>query len=279
MPGPTPSTSTQVVENKLPAWVDQAGQANYNEAVRIGEKPLEQYPGSTVAPMSQTTQQAISFFKDALPGLGADTAEASSIFRTMNDPEAMTSRIQSLLNPYIDNVENKALSALDRARTQALMANADKAIASKAFGGSRSAIVDAVTNAEFGNQAGILSAGLRKEGFDTASALAKELATTAGQGLLATGEQKQSSALKNLTALLQLGQTEQGQAQRELDADVAKFLERRDKDIADLNLRLATLGMTPYSTTQTTNTTSTEGSRGFDPATLILGLLSIGLGL
>lgn len=278
MSGPTPSTSTQISKTELPEWVNNAGKSNYDEAVRIGNKPLEQYAGPRVAPMSDTTTQAFSIFKDALPTLGADTNAASGLFSEMSDPTKMIARANQYQNPYIDQVENKALDALDRSRVQSLMSNSDKAIKSKMFGGSRSAIVDAVTNAETANSAGILSAGLRKEGFDTANTLARNDISSAAQGLLATGETKQSNALKNLQALMSIGTAEQGQGQKVIDADMAKFDEARNKDTNALNLRMSALGMTPYNTSTTTNGTATQGSAGFDPAQFIMGLLSVGMG-
>lgn len=274
----SPSTSTQVVKNEIPEWINKAGQDNYKEAVRIGEKPLQQFPGSTVAPMSGTTKQAIDYFKGELPGMGEDFNEASDIFSMMSDPGRMGSAVTGYLNPYIDEVENKALGALDRSRQLSLMQNADKAIQSKAFGGSRSAIVDAVTNSEAANNAGLLSSTLRKEGFDTAGRNLRSDLTSAGQGLIATGESKSSNVYKNLASLLQMGGTEQNQSQRELDSQVDKFLEARDKDITDLNLRLSTLGMTPYPTSSTTKTTSTQGTAPMDIGALLLGMLTLGAG-
>jgi hypothetical protein len=64
------------------------------------------------------------------------------------------------------------MGALDDTRVKALMQNSSAATAAKAFGGSRHGIVDAVTNAEAAKEAGLLSANLRKDAYDSATNLA-----------------------------------------------------------------------------------------------------------
>lgn len=80
--------------------------------------------------------------------------------------------LSKYMNPFIDNVENKSLDALDRSRQMSILGNQSAAGAAGAFGGSRHGIVDAVTNAESAREAGLLSANLRREGFDNATGLA-----------------------------------------------------------------------------------------------------------
>lgn len=436
-----PSTSTTVQQNNIPAWIEQAGQQNYQQAQSIAGRPWQPYGGATVAGFSPMQLQAFQFMQESLglpaakgpgamasppgakppvagatpgnvmgppkpgasqsypagswgnaatlvnnyndngpswaqpgtpggdflaslkppgstpatPGAGeayplgllgqgyqnlpssplgikkingggedamsifkqlmgpdADATQASSIFRNMAKDiyRPKNDKIEDYLNPYIENVENKALGALDDARVQSLMGNADKAKSARAFGGSRSAIVDAVTNAETAKQGGLLSAGLRKEGWERAGsdrmaehgnrradyttriggqdAAARGLLstagerrnrlTTAGQGVLASGEQSYNQFLKNFQAMLGIGSTQQNQKQREIDADVAKWNDWRNYDINGLNLKMSTMGMTPYATSSTSTQTSTEGSRGMDPAAMIMGLLSMGMG-
>lgn len=76
--------------------------------------------------------------------------------------------LSSYLNPFSDAVINPTLAALDRQRQQALNQNADAAIRSNAFGGSRQAIQDAVTNSEFGVQGAQLAANLGLQNYNQA---------------------------------------------------------------------------------------------------------------
>lgn len=277
MSGGGTTTTTNVSKTELPEWVNNAGKANYNEAVRIGDKPLQQFAGNTTADLTPVMREALQYLSTNRGAGGAATSQAGSIFSDMADPGKVNSRVNAYMNPWIDSVESKALGALDDSRVQSLMGNADAAVKARSFGGTRSGIVDAVTNAETAKSAGLLSAGLRKEGYDTAMTNQRADAVGAGQGLLATGDQQQSQFLKEFASMLQGGQVEQANAQGKLDSDVAKFNEAQNKDIADLNLRLSALGMTPYNTS-TTSTGTSKAPSTFDPASLIMGILSLGMG-
>ena len=328
MSGGSPSTTNNVTKTELPAWVDAAGKANYDAAVALGDKPLQQYQGNTVAPLSQTTLDSMKLFKDNQNAGAEDLTKASGIFSDiaaraagpiggmdkinsaadiysgLADTTKVNAGINSMLNPYLGEVEGNALRALDESRGKALMANSDNALAAKSFGGGRHGVVDAITNAESIKNAGDLSAGIRRTGYNDATAAYLNSQNAAGSGLLSAGnsemggffnglnaqqgagnslmassDQSLDQLLKRVGALGQIGSTEQVQKQAEINADIAKFTEGRDKELNDLNLRLTALGMSPYSQTSTTTGTSTQGSAGTDWAMTGMGLLSLFAGL
>jgi hypothetical protein len=160
------------------------------------------------------------------------------------------------------------------------MTNADKARSAGAFGGDRAAIIDAVTNAETAEKAGLLSANLRKDAFDTASGLMTgDLAAwgNAAAGNIATGDAFNKQRMSDVTGLLGIGQQQQGQQQAELDDLKGRFDEANNYDLERLNILLASLGMSPYGRTETT--TATGGGGGFDAAQFGLGLISTLAGL
>lgn len=78
------------------------------------------------------------------------------------------SQINGFMSPYIDNVVNTSLGALDRSRQMAVNGIGDRAQAAHAFGGSRHGVAEALTNEGFANQAGLLSAGLYNQGYGQA---------------------------------------------------------------------------------------------------------------
>lgn len=294
MPGPTPSTSESVTRTELPGWVNDAAKSNWKMARDVDPK---------VAGFSPTTTQAFKLFKDNL-GTGSDESAAASkifsdmarpssyagaagnIWKRLADPNSLSREIGGYLNPYINEVESKSLDALNDTRERALVGNADAATKARAFGGSRAAVVDAITNAESAKDAGLLSAQLRSQGYSDAVSNRRADLTTAGQGflnsdaartstmsaagqgLLATGDQKQAQLLKDFQTLGSIGSQEQAQKQAKLNSPIDK-----------LNLRLAALGMTPYNTSSSTSTTGTAGSPGFDWGTGIMGGLSLLAGL
>jgi len=276
-----PSTTTQITEVKLPAWVDAAAKKNYAFAEQIANKPYEAYTGQTVADTNQDIEDAFSLFKGKLGVGDANFSAANDLFAKQGAGIAGMDR-STYMNPYIDEVETKALGALDKQRVQALMSNADKAIAAKAFGGNRSAVVDAVTNAETADKAGILSANLRKDAFDNAtSQMQGDLAAAgaAGQGQLATGNALLDQRNKDFTGLLGIGQQQQQQLQKELDDAKGRFDEEKNHDLESLNVLLSSLGMSPYGKTETATKTSQGGSSGTDFAQMGLGILSLLMGI
>lgn len=271
-----PTTTTQISKVELPKWVDEAAQSNYKLAEQIANKPYNPYTGQTVAGTSQTTQDAYDLFKNTL-GAGSEALTgAGNMFAKQGAGLAGLNR-DDYMNPFINEVESKALGALDESRVKSLMGNADKAIAANAFGGSRAAIVDAVTNAEAAKSAGQLSAGLRSEGYDkaTAAMLADlQAAGSAGQGLLSQSQAEMDKRNKDFAGLLGIGQQQQGQTQRELDDAKGRFDEKEGYDLERLNILLSSLGMSPYGKTENTQKT-TQGGGGTDFAQMGLGILSL----
>lgn len=302
-----PSTTTQISKVELPAWVEKASEDNYRFAQQVANKPLQQYAGPTVAGVGQGTQDAWNTFYGTL-GTGQTQYNAASdalqgitgtATPTMNASTVAGMDLSQYMNPYIDTVVNNAMSDLDRSRQMSINSNADAATAARAFGGSRQALTDAVTNAESARAAGTLSGQLRSAGFDKAmeaatgdanrtqsaaganqaAAMQKMgLDATAAQGLLATGNAMNQGRLQDVAGLNSIGQQQQFQGQREIDANVARFNEARDYDVNRLNILLSSLGMSPYGKTETTNKTQQTGS-SFDPFTGGLGLLSLFMGM
>lgn len=309
-----PSTTKQISEVKLPKWVEQASQENYNLAKDISGRPLQQYEGATVADPSNMTTSAYDYFMKNIGAsdplyaqasgiLGESYGDARGMFGAAGDTLARAGEdidINKWLNPWTAEVEKNAMRNLAESLQQSQMAEADKASSAGAFGGSRQAIQQGVLGAEGAKKAGDLSAQLRREGFDTATANALadkarlinvasgytgtgSAIAGAGQGAAAgladTAGRRQTGVLSDATALLGMGQQEQEQRQRQIDADRAKFLEARDYPIEGLNMRLSALGMSPYGKTETTTKTGTSAQQGTDWATTILGGLKMLMGL
>lgn len=304
----TPSKTTQVTEVKLPKWVEDASQENYKFAQEIAAKPYNPYTGQTVADIGQGTTDAWKMFYDTLNTGNAERNKASSIFSAIGGSKAPTVTPKSLtdvdlskyMNPELENVVNAAAGDADRARVQALMGNSDKAIQSKAFGGSRSAIVDAVTNAESIKDLSSLTAGLRSNAFNNAvssatgdinrdfagqqtnasnwlSQIQNQLG--AGKGLLDTASGLSGQRETDIAGLSQIGAQQQAQQQKVLDDKKGRFDEAENYDTEQLNLLLASLGMSPYGKSENTTKTTSGGSSGTDFATMGLGIFKILAGL
>lgn len=79
--------------------------------------------------------------------------------------------IDDYMNPYIQNVENRAIDNLERSRQIATNQIGDAAAAAKSYGGSRQAILEGVQAAETARASGDLSAQLRADAYNNAAGL------------------------------------------------------------------------------------------------------------
>lgn len=337
----SPDTVTQISKTELPKWVEGASESNYNLAKALADRKYVPYTGSTVAALPTRaddyfkgtmgagnadlarargfTNNASVDFNRARDALGKATGDFGSADRALAESQtyarAGSRGINSLnrasyMNPFVSNVENRALDALNRETTMGLNDNASKAVAAKAFGGSRSAIIDAVTRGESSRAAGDLSAKLRRDAYDEATRsmegdLARKFQTAAslqgaasgyigaGQGRIgqaggynttgmgrlgqadrssATAEQVMKNRMQNYAGLMQGDQRTQAYNQSKLDDAYRRFKEKRDYPIEGLNLRLSALGMSPYGKTESVKKTEQSGT---DFASIGGGILSM----
>lgn len=318
--GSAPAQTQQTTQVKLPAWVEQASQENYNFAKDVAGRPLQQYGGPMVADPSQMYTQAYGQIGQLAGMPSSVTQQISNVgpdsISRATDPYFTQARdlftksagpldINAYLNPYTNEVEQRAIGNANTALAQQLRGVADQARKASAFGGSRAAVESGVTRGEGIRGIGDLSAQLRRQGFDVATSLAQGQQAgerAAAQGLLSTGgavggsrqanieaelaaqrgqmageTQTRSNLLQSIQALFGGGAQEQGQRQAVIDAAMKKFYEMRDYPVEQLNLRLAALGMSPYGRTETGTKIATGEDKGPDWASILLGVGGLGL--
>lgn len=291
--GDVPETQTQISKVILPEWVNTAGQENYAFAQQVANKPLVQYGGQTVADVSPATAQAWLTMQNGQNAGDQAYGNAAAGYKDVaNNPivagALANTDLSPYMNPYTQAVTNNALRDLEGQRVNAINTNADKAVAAKAFGGSRGAIVDALTNSEAIKKAGDLSASQYQANFNQAQqaatgdinrnlTAAQSNATNmlgAAQGMNALGDSQVKALVQKYMGLTDAGNQQNAQQQKELDAQKAIFDEANNYDLNRLNILLSSLGMSPYGKTQETTTTQSGGG-GTDWAQAGLGALSI----
>jgi hypothetical protein len=283
----TPSTQTTINKTELPEWVDQAGQENLQIANDLASRPYEGYDGSLTAGQTPLQQQANS----------NASANANAWLPTMNDAASATkaattyapgtfagSDMSKYMNPYLDQVESRAIDNANTAFKNNLNTIGDGAISAGAFGGSRQGVAEGVAAAENARQVGDLSAQIRAQGFDTASGLltgdldrdlqGQQIRTNAAGQLAEIGTAGNTMSNQNSALLSALGQAQQQTNQQQLQETYAKWKEEQDSPLQALNLRLAALGATPYGGTQSqTSTASGGGNSAMSAIGGILGIL------
>ncbi len=179
--------------------------------------------------------------------------------------QADMSNIGQYYNPYQRDVIDATLADINRARGGAIQQMGERANAARAFGGSRQGVAEALTNAQYGNQATTAIANLRSQGFDTANQLMQadlqrqqqtELANQgagiqgatyrlgAANQLGSLAQQQQAQQYQAAQNLMGLGATRQNLSQQQLDAERNLGLQRLNVMQGALALNPANLGGT-----------------------------------
>jgi hypothetical protein len=309
-----PDHITQTTQTKLPHWVNMAAKSNYQLASELGTDKFNQYQGQRVADLSPMMQKAQNYLQDSMAQAKNAYGGASSIFDKIGDFNLDPRKIQMgqlsdtnlkpYMNPYTDQVINRSMADMDQSRREALMQNSDQAVSAGAFGGSRQGITDAVTNAQSIKDQGLMASQLRSQNFMQAQQAAEQdiqgkyssqvgnrdanmqaaMARLGAMGQDAQGQMgiagaQQAAALQNYQQMMQSGMLKTQHSQDLINSKIQKFNEPRDYALQNLNLRLSSLGMSPYGKTENTDKTETPASSGADWMTGGLGIMSLLLSL
>ncbi len=168
----------------------------YNKSKGIAQQPFVPYTGARVAgfnpdqlagfdatrgmfnqsmgydPRSQLNTLAGQAAPTVSPVTGSATDIMRSDIRDVKPTSLLDTDLGAYQNPFQEQVIDNTLGDLNRARQMQLQSDQDAAIGRGAFGGSRSALLEAETNRNFADRAGNIAANLRSQGFDRATGLA-----------------------------------------------------------------------------------------------------------
>jgi hypothetical protein len=99
----SPSQNTTTSTVKLPKWASEAGQSNYQTAQDIAARPYQAYGGDKVADLTGRQSTALSLLDNIAPS-------AITTGKTGFD----LSRVSEYMNPFTDEVINRAASDIAR---------------------------------------------------------------------------------------------------------------------------------------------------------------------
>ena len=271
-------TTTQTNKQELPPWLDAAAQESMSRGFAVAQRPYDEYQGDRVAAFSgdQTAaQDAVRGMQgqtaSALGGLGSRASEIGNYTpQTVTAGSLPQTDLSGYMNPYLQNVEQTSLAALEQQRQQASQATGDAFQKAGAYGGSRQAVAQGVLDAQSARAAGEMSAQLRSQGYQQAAQLAETdigRAFTAAQsnqqaglngaqmrlaGLNAAGNLAAAGQQANLTdinALSQSGLQQQQQVQQGLAADWQRWSDSWQYPIEQQKIMQSALSSTPYGST------------------------------
>lgn len=164
------------------------------------------------------------------------------------DPNAY----QRFMNPFIDEVINRGQQDIERQRKMAINQNSAQAMGQGAYGGSRSALVDAMTNAEFDRNSLNFAANQRLAGFNLANNLAQQdlgLRRQGASNLQSLGSQMFGQGQTGLAQQQQLANTMQNQDQQLLNAARIQALETLGYPANSLATAIGLFGQLPRADT------------------------------
>jgi hypothetical protein len=241
IPANTSSTVTNQVQ--LPGWVNTLAQQNVTQAQNLAGQPYNPYPGTTVAPLNATQQAGLN----AAAGVLGSTEPVFN--QAINNTQNLPQTTQSLLNPYLSDVENAAVSNIQRQGGIAGTALASGAVGQGAFGGTRYGIEQALNNSETQRNIGQTVAGIESQGWNTATTTALQQAQQ--EAALATAGQ--NASLQGAQAAIGAGGAVQTQDQAQIQAAIQKWQAAQNWPYQQLAISQGALAGTPYGT-QTSST-------------------------
>lgn len=268
-----PAAQTVTQKTELPAWLEDVTKQNLRIADEIASRPYQAYGGNLVAGFAPEQEQAFSMAQrqagSTMP-LYQTAAGTVSGLTGYQAPSFLQGDVSAYMNPFIGEVENRAIARGQEALLQNLNQVSAQAARAGAFGGSRQAIQEGVAQAEAAKNVADLSAQLRMQGYNQAAGLlendlARQMAGTEVQmraaGMLpGIAQAQQGAALTDAATIEAIGAQRQALQQAQLQDQYQRFMEERNYPIEMLNLRLGATSATPYGTTQTK--TQTGGPSG-----------------
>lgn len=301
-----PDTQTVINKTELPPWVTKAGEDLYKQTTAKAQQLPLPYMGSMIPAQNADTLNAYQMTRDAaglaLPGMA--TAAAGSARAAAFNPASVSSQnflqgnIGAYMSPFTQNVEDRALAAIDKQRLNALNETGDQALSRGAFGGSRQAIREGVTNAEAAGKAGEVSAQLRQQAFENAQGMmtadmnrnlqaaqsnqqagiaGAQVNNQGGIGLANISQGLQQSALQGAAALEGTGAAQRAYDSTVLQQDAMRYEQLRQYPFEVIGKQLQAIGAVPYGQSSSTTGPATQQGQNFGMSAL--GGLSSGLGL
>ena len=288
-----PTYEKTLTGTDIPEWVSAGGKALFEQAATLGSSPYPGYTGPRIASytdpatgqtskLTSEEQQAFNMLTSGATSYQPYVNAAFSATQGLGKGYSPASRAAlegqqfdlAQAQPYIDIYQKAADPAVREARDvlqQQLVAERAKAAGSGAFGGSREAILNAMTTSEAAKRAGDIRAEAGARGlefgaqrFDKerearfgAEAAQRAAYETEEASRLRQAEQLQSYAplVQGLQEQAASGMLSAGEARRKLDQmalDLAysDYVEQREYPFQMLNFIMGALKGVPYETTQ-----------------------------
>ena len=288
--------TTTIQEASLPAFQEEQFKELFGAAKGVAQQPFIPYTGPMVAGFSpdqlRQFQATRGLFETGMqfdPTKGLQTLAQEA--RPVTGPAAslLGQDIGAYQSPYQQQVIDLAMQDIQRQADIARGGAQERAIRAGAFGGSRSALLEAESQRPYAEQMARTAAGLRQAGFEQAQRAAEadvarqqQMAMFAPQFELQARQQQagllgglQGQQLQQLGLLGGIGAQQQALQQRAIDAQRAEFQRALGYGPQQISLLQAGMG-TPLITTTQTGKQSTGLGDILGGAAGLFGSLALG---
>jgi hypothetical protein len=219
--------TTTVQEATIPAFQEQQMKELFSRARGVAQQPFVPYTGPMVAGFSPDQLRQFEATRGLFEtGMQYDPLTGMQQLAQAETPSLLGADIGAYQSPYQQQVLDLAMQDIQREADIARTGAQERAIRAGAFGGSRSALLEAESQRPFVEQMARTSAGLRQAGFEQAQAAAER-----DIGREMAGRQFQAGLLGSLGAgqmqrlglLGGIGTQQQTLQQRAIDAARGEF--------------------------------------------------------
>jgi hypothetical protein len=221
---------TTTTSSGPPAQVLANYQQVYNQAQNVANQPYQPYSGSTVAGFTPMQQQGFNAVNTAAnagqPFINQASQDVTNSTTALNG-QNFGNTVSQYQSPYTQQVVNATTAQMNN--QDAIQQNqlAGNAASAGAFGGDRQGVAQAVLGGQQATANNATLANLNNTGFQNATSAAQSNAWLNSQGAammgnLGTEAQTQGETAAN--SMLSAGQTQQTQAQNELNVPYESYL-------------------------------------------------------
>jgi hypothetical protein len=236
--GGTPSntTSSATTQVQVPDWVQSQLQQNLSTANQLASQPYTPSNLPTVAPFSADQTAAFNAIR-------SNVGSTQPVFDlAQSQVQNLPQTTQSLLNPYLANVEGDTVSNIQRAAALQGQTEASNAIGAGAYGGTREGVQQGVIASEAQRNIGQAINQIQSQGYNTAQQAA--LSQAAAEGNIASAGQ--TANLQGISALNQVGQQEQTLQQAQYASALQQWQQQQNYPYQQLALQQSALAGSPY---------------------------------
>ena len=247
---------------QLPEYIDKATQSLVATAGDVAKESYIPYTGARLAALSQAEKDAIARAQTQTGIAGTQAGQAYTAATAAGAPIGQAD-IKRYMDPYMTNVADIAAREARRQSAIEQQGIASQAAQAGAFGGSRQAVLEAERQRNLQQGVADIYTQAQQQAFQTALNAAqqeREQQLQSALGMSATSAQQQAAQQSEFQQMMGIGGLQRGMEQQALDLGYQTFLQERDYPKTQLGFYSNILQGVPYSTSETTLSTTPQPS-------------------